>query len=153
MDPRNCAALPVFHAITGCDTTVSSFMNRKEDCLESLAVFSDVTEAFEQLLLMEDVSDSTMSVLERFVVLLYSDQASVNDARKELFSQKSCKLENLPPIQASLVQHIKHTSYQANCWKRALCLDPYLVQLTRDGRKKVRNGLCRPICQKLLSLS
>jgi len=57
---------------------------------------------FKQLLLMEDVSNSTMSVLERFEVLLYnrtSDLVSVNDARKLLFTQKSCKLENLLPTQ------------------------------------------------------
>ncbi len=53
----------------------------------------------------DDISDSLMSVLERFVVLLYdrtSDQVSVNDARKQLFTQKSRSLENLPPTQAAL---------------------------------------------------
>ena len=78
---------------------------------------------------MEEMSDSMMSVLERFVVLLYdktSDQVSVNDARKQLFTQKSRSMENKPPTKGSIVQHIKHASYQANCWNRALCLDPCL---------------------------
>ena len=90
MDPRNCVVLPVFHAFTGCDT-VSSFSGRgKKTAWKIWQVFSDVAEAFEHLLLMvDDVSDPVMSVLERFVVLLYdrtSDQVSVNNARKLLFT-------------------------------------------------------------------
>ena len=79
MDPRNCAVLPVFHAFTGCDT-VSSFGGRgKKSAWKIWQVFPDVTEAFKHLLLMEEMNDSMMSVLERFVVLLYdktSDQAN-----------------------------------------------------------------------------
>ena len=78
---------------------------------------------------MEEINDSMMSVLERFVVLLYdqtSDQGGVNDARKQLFTQKSLSMENIPQTMGSLVQHIKCASYQANCWYRALYLDPCL---------------------------
>ena len=61
-------------------------------------------------------------------MLLYdrtSDHVSNNDAaRKQLFTQKSRSLENLPPTQPALVQHIKRASYQENCWDRALHLDP-----------------------------
>ena len=70
-----------------------------------------------------------MSVLKRCVDLLYdrtSDQVSVNNARKLLFTQKSRSLENLPPTQAALVQHIKRARYQANFWNRALFLNPSL---------------------------
>ena len=84
MDPRNCAILPVLHAFTGCDT-VSSFSGRgKKSAWKIWQVFPDITEAFEHLLLMEEINDSMMSVLDRFVVLLYnktSDQGSVKDAR------------------------------------------------------------------------
>ena len=44
------------------------------------------------------------------MVLLYDWTSSimeVNAARKELFTQKSSSLENLPPTQAALKQHIK----------------------------------------------
>ncbi len=55
-------------------------------------VFPDVTEAFEDLLFMEDnIGESTLSVLERYVVLLYdrtSDLEKLNDARKWLFTKK-----------------------------------------------------------------
>ena len=129
MDPRNCAVLPVFHAFTGCDN-VSSFGGRgKKTAWKVWEVFPEVAEAFEHLLLMEEIGDSVLSVLERFVVLLYdrtSDQMGVNEARKNLFTQKSRSLENLPPTLAALVQHIKRASYQANSWNKALCLNPNL---------------------------
>ena len=53
-------------------------------------MFSGVTDAFEELLrLPSDVSEESMSLLERFVVLMY-DRASnireMNDARKQLFA-------------------------------------------------------------------
>ena len=73
MDPMTCKALPVIHAFTGCDT-VSAFAGRdKKTAWNTWKVFPDVNEAFEHLLLMEDdISESSMSLLERFVVLLYS---------------------------------------------------------------------------------
>ena len=56
-------------------------------------VFLDVTEAFEHpLLMVDDICDHVMSVLERLVVLLYdrtSDQVSVKNAKKLMFTQKS----------------------------------------------------------------
>ena len=73
----------------------------------------------------DDINQSTMSLLERFVVLIYnrtSDLVSVNDARRWLFTQKSRLLENIPPTQAALKQHIKHTCYQAYGWNE-LSLD------------------------------
>ena len=57
------------------------------------------------------------------MVLLYdrtSDIMNVNDSRKYLFTQKSRSLENLPPTQEVLKQHIKRARYQSICWKKAL---------------------------------
>ncbi len=65
MDPKICTTLPVFHAFTGCDT-VSAFGGRgKKTAWKVWQVFPDVTDAVEHLLLMEnDISESTLSVLE-----------------------------------------------------------------------------------------
>ena len=130
LSPSICKTLPVFHAFTGCDTT-SSFAGRgKKTAWNTWRVFPDVTQAFQCLLLMEDdINQSTMSLLERFVVLIYnrtSDLVSVNDARRWLFTQKARLLENIPPTQAALKQHIKRTCYQAYCWNEALTLHPNL---------------------------
>ena len=64
------------------------------------------------------------------MVLMYnrtSESIQVNDARKELFTQKSGSLENIPPTQAALKQHIKCTCYQANCWNQALVADSEML--------------------------
>ena len=72
MVPIICATLPVFHALTGCDT-VSAFSGRgKKTAWNTWEVIPEVTEAFEDLLLMQqDMSEATLALLERFVVLLY----------------------------------------------------------------------------------
>ncbi len=105
---------------------------------------------------MEEISDSLMSELERSVVLLYdktSDQVSVNDARKQLFTHKSRSLENIPPTEGSLVQHasyIKQTAWTEHCVQ----IHVFQVQWTGGGRKMMLDGsLYGPICQKLLSLA
>ena len=68
-----------------------------------------------------------MIQLERFVVLMYdrtSECLKVNEAKKQLFIQKSRTLEAIPPTKAALEQHIKRASYQARCWSRALVQNP-----------------------------
>ena len=93
---------------------------------------------------MEDnLSESVISVLERFVVLLYdrtSDLELVNDARKWLFTQKSRTLDNIPPTQAALRQHIKRASYQANCWNKAMIPNPEIPSLSHWGWWKDTTG-------------
>ena len=93
-------------------------------------MFPEVTDAFEELFRMpSDVSEESMSLLEHFVVLMYdrtSDIMEVNDAGKQLFAHKSMALDNIPPTQAALQQHIKRASLQANCWNQTLVLNPEL---------------------------
>ena len=144
MDPRVCATLHVFHAFTGCDTT-SSFGGRgKKTAWNTWKVFPEVSAAFEDLLLMQDtISNSTMSTLERFVILLYdrtSDLIEINEARKQLFTRKSRSLESIPPTLAALEQHIKRVSYQSNCWNKALIADPDLPSPADWGWKKDQTG-------------
>jgi hypothetical protein len=128
MSPSECLTLPVFHAYTGCDT-VSTFAGRgKKTAWQTLKSFPDVIDAFSELLCMpNEISEKSLLLLERYVVLMYdrtSESTNVNDARKQLFTQKSRTLENIPPTQAALKQHIKRTRYQAHCWNQALVKDP-----------------------------
>ena len=49
-----------------------------------------------------------MAILERFVVLLYSESCPathVNQARKDLFSKGTKSLDAIPPTQAALFEH------------------------------------------------
>ena len=90
-----------------------------------------------------EVSEGSMLLLELFVVLMYvqtSEIMEVNDARKQLFSQKSRTLDNTPPTQAALTQHIKCTCYQANCWNQALVMDPEMPEPSDWGWTKETTG-------------
>ena len=86
------------------------------------------------------ISERTLEVIERFVVLMYSrtsDLSRVNDARKQLFAQKSRSLESIPPTQAALEQHLKRARYQCNCWNMCLSPDPQLPDPFDWGWTKV----------------
>ena len=130
LGPDRCIALPVFHAFTGCDT-VSSFGGRgKKTAWDTWMTFDDVTRAFCALANTPDAIDDWMEPLEQFVVLLYdrtSSQESVNQARKQLFTQKGRGIDGFPPTQAALIQHTKRAAYQAgHCWGHMMVAAPEL---------------------------
>ena len=92
LGPERCIALPMFHAFTGCDTVSFFFGRGKKTACGTWMNFDDITSAFCALAATPDVSaiDDRMEPLERFVILLYdrtSSQESVNQARKQLFTQ------------------------------------------------------------------
>ena len=78
-----------------------------------------------------------LAPLERFVILLYdhtSSQSSVNEARKQLFTQKGRVMDGLPPTQAALIQHIKRAAYQAAyCWAQVMIVAPELPSPSQWG--------------------
>ena len=79
-------ALLFWYAFTGCDT-VSSFNGcRKKTAWVVWAAFPEITDAFARLSLSSTIIDEgVLSLLERFVVLLYDrtgSSMSVNDARR-----------------------------------------------------------------------
>ena len=105
----------MFHAFTGCDT-VSCFGGRgKRTAWDTWMNFPDVTESFSALATIPETIDSWMQVVERFVVLLYdrtNSQELVNEARRQLFTEKGRSIDGLSPTQAALVQHTKRAAYQ-----------------------------------------
>ena len=124
-------ALMMFHALTGCDT-VSSFRGRgKKTAWAAWMAYPAVTDAFISLLLQPGEITSESEVLhniERFVILIYSKVCTlsrVNDARKELFAVSRRSMDNIPPTQGALIQHIKRAVYQASyLWAQALKPSP-----------------------------
>ena len=132
LGPEKCIALPFVHAFSGCDT-VSAFAGRgKKTVWEIWNIFNEVTPAFRTLASKSDPSSigDHLEVLERFVVLLYnrtSTEMNVNEARKQLFSQKGRPMDGLPPTQAALLEHIKRAAYQAgHVWAQMLIAVPNL---------------------------
>ena len=124
-------SLPMFHALTGCDT-VSYFGGRgKKTAWDVWKVYPQLTIELNTLITSpECITERSKDVIERFVVLLYdrtSGKQRVNDLRCELFTKRSRTIDNIPPTQAALHEHIKRAVYQgAYVWGRTLLKKPTL---------------------------
>jgi len=137
LGPDRCAALPMFHAFTGCDT-VSCFGGRgKKTAWATWAAYDEVTPAFSALASKPESIEEWLEPLERFVVLLYdrtSSQGCVNQARRQLFTQKGRAIDGIPPTQAALIQHTKRAAYQAGyCWGQMFIAAPELPSPSEWG--------------------
>lgn len=144
-----CTALPVFHAVTGCDTTSSFVGKGKKSAWDTWDAFPDVTCAFNQLASTPAIIPCTcLEVIERFVILLYdktSTVMSVNVARKQLFSKKGRPVNHIPPTQDSLIQHLKRASYQAgHVWGQSIKSSPTLPTPSDWGWQLI-DGLWQPL--------
>ena len=146
LGPDKCRGLPACHAFTGCDT-VSSFGGRsKNTAWETWKVCDEVTAIFYALgaTLTPSIVDDSLDTLERFVVLLYdrtSNHEHVNDARKQLFTQKGRAIDDLPSTREALRQHIRRTAYQAGyCWGQMMVVAAELPSPGEWGWMKSDTG-------------
>ena len=129
---QKAKALPLFHAVIGCDT-VSFFggKGKKTARRQHGNVYPALTNVLCKLMLMpEKVEDNCMTVIERFVVLLYDRTSAiveVNQERKGLFSKKARNLENIPPTRAALEQHtMRGVVRGAYIWGQVLLTQPVI---------------------------
>ena len=78
------------------------------------------------------------------VVLLYdrtSNHEHVNDARKQLFTQKGRAIDALPPTREALRQHIRRTAYQTGyCWGQMMVVASELPSPGEWGWMKSDTG-------------
>ena len=113
LGPSKSLALPLFHSLTGCDTTSQFLGCGKKTAWAAWRSIPDLTNTLVALTNTPDLfslESVHMQNIERFVVLMYSKgcgAAGVNEARHCLFTTGSRSLENLPPTQAALFQHVK----------------------------------------------
>lgn len=101
LSKEEAQALPLFNALTGCDT-VSFFCGRgKRTAWEVWSVYPELTQQMNTINpSTHDIDDAFMSTIKRFVVLCYdrtSTLVSVNKLRQELFAKKSKLLDSIPP--------------------------------------------------------
>ena len=94
-------ALPLFHALSGSDTTSAFKGKGKKSAWQAWQAFAEVTDTFVYLSMHPFESLSVDSIhfkaIKRFVVLLYdrtSPLISVNDTREELFCKRNRSIEN-----------------------------------------------------------
>ena len=94
-----------------------------------------------------NITEDIILKLERFVVIMYcrtSGDMNVNTAWMTLFSQMSRNIDNIPPPQAALDQHIKRSSYQAgHVWGQSLEVQPELPDVTDWGLDISQSPICR----------
>jgi len=131
LGPEKSKALPAFHSLTGCDTTSSFCGKGKKTAWLAWSNFPDVTAALLKLgSTLDTISDDTMLLLERFVILLYdrtAEHISVNSARQHFFTQKGWQIGNIPPTRDALLQHVKRAAYQSgHVWSQTLVVAPVL---------------------------
>ena len=159
-------ALLAFHAFTGCDQT-SSFANvGKKTAWDVWNTFNEVTQVFQQLSSTPSMSvlSDVLPVLERYTVLMYdrtSSCATVDAARKDLFTRKGRELECIPPTSDALRQHAKRVVLQAGYyWGTCLEVAPQLPPPSQWGWQRGPSNAWQPLwmtipqasqsCQELL---
>lgn len=158
--PSKAKALPLFHSLTGCDTTSQFLGCGKKSAWAAWALVPEMTHTLvtltqdPSLLTLESVH---MQCIERFVILMYSKGCSatgVNLARYQLFSTGSKSLENIPPSQAALFQHIKRALLQA-CffWKQAIIPQQDIPDFSEWGWHKVQAADWQPLWTTLSDAS
>jgi 5'-3' exonuclease len=111
--PPKANALPLFHALTGCDT-VSGFAGRgKKTAWSTWRSFPDLADVLLQLTTdSNDLPESSLDTIDRFVILLYDRTntfSQLDEARRKLFLRRRSPLR-LPPISGAIRQHVKSTS-------------------------------------------
>ena len=83
------------------------------------------------------LSQKTINLLERFVVLMYNRTSSatdINECRYEYFVHKQKRMEYLPPTRDALILYIKRATYQGGfVWGKALEVKPELPNLNEWG--------------------
>jgi len=146
-------ALPMFHALTGCDTVSSFARHGKKTAWAVWTVLPELTEA---LLLLSsaprDIPHDAMRIIERFVILLYdrtSKCADIDKARRKLFARKN-NVELIPPTKAALEEHVKRTVYQGgHVWGQILLSAPELPPPTNWGWSRTGEGQYTPYWTRL----
>ena len=137
LGPDKSRALPMFHALTGCDT-VSAFLGHgKRTAWATWKAMPELTNTLLDLSSApDDVPDDGMRVIERFVILMYdrtSTSHDVNLARKKIFGRKN-SVQSIPPTRAALEQHVKRAVYQGgHVWGQLLLPQQVLPSPTRWG--------------------
>ncbi|KAG7164820.1 hypothetical protein Hamer_G019662 [Homarus americanus] len=92
LGPEKERALPMFHALTGCDTVSSFSGHGKKTAWAIWAIYPDLTEALlKPSAASKVIPEDFMHIIERFVIPLYDRTSScmdINKARRKLFAQK-----------------------------------------------------------------
>jgi len=123
LGPLLSRALPVFTALTECDTTSSLRFKSKRQCFR---IWKSVPEEIFEIFLeiarspFEALDERQFALVEKFFVSLYggSVEKSINQVRRQNFSHNQ-NVERLPPTREALRQHVARAIYQSGIWTSA----------------------------------
>jgi len=124
-----------FVFVLDIECTVSCFSGKgKKSAWQAWNAHPDVTTAFVELGKCSseaDITANTMSILERFTVVMYdrtSELSDLNSCRRQLFTKKCRSLELLPPTSDAFLLHVKRAVLQGvHVWGQSLQREPQQV--------------------------
>ena len=148
LGPDKAQALPMFHALTGCDTVSCFAGHGKKTAWAVWTALPQLTQTLINLSAAPDhIHEDAMHILERFVILLYDKTSTATDidkARRKLFAKKS-NVQLIPPTSAALKQHVRRAVYQGgHVWGQALIPAPTLPSPSDWGWIKT-SGMYEPL--------
>ena len=148
LGPEKACTLPVFHALTGCDTVSSFIGDGKKTVWAVWAVFPELTHALLRLSSApNDIPQEVMATIERFIILLYdrtSTCTEIDTAKRKLFSKRH-NVQSIPPTKAALEEHVKRAVYQGgHVWGQVLVSTPELLSPCKWGWSKTSEGDYEP---------
>ena len=115
LGPKKAQTLPMFHALTGCDTVSCFAGHGKRTAWAVWTALPALTKTLVDLSTAPiHVDEEAMQTIERFVILLYdrtSTSTNVDKARCILFAKKS-NVQLIPLTSAALQQHDRRAVYQ-----------------------------------------
>ena len=137
LGPEKSRALPMFHALTGCDNVSSFARHGKKGAWAVWTVLHDLTNALLKLSFAPTtIPEDALCCVERFTILLYdrtSTSIDINKTRKKMFS-KNNNVNLIPPTRAALEQHVKRATYQGgHVWGQIFLPTPNLPSPTSWG--------------------
>lgn len=135
---RICAALPGFHAFTGCDYTSSFVRKGKIRPFAKLEKNKEAQKAFQSLATEKEQSQRTQKTLQMFTAIIYgakdNTKLTLNEHRYKIFEKgygpksssknpleklKGINVSAIPPCEAELNMHIKRAAFVAQMWANA----------------------------------
>ena len=101
----------LFNAASGCDTVSSCLGHEQKSARLAWRSCPSAMDAFPDLALQPVyVSSETLEGIERFLVVVYSRTCSDSGVGKELLAHGSRTMENIPPTDAALLQHVRRAT-------------------------------------------
>ena len=151
--PDRAAALPGFHAITGCDTTGHLQGKGKATCFKSfLKAGDDVVNALSELGVGVYPAPDVLAGCEKFLCQLFKPGSeSAKELRWLMFKQLKGNqgVEKLFPTKGAITEHILRAHLQANIWMQDVVAAPILLDPVSLGWKLLENGSLVPEISKV----